>query len=137
MRKVGLGNLILLAAVALFAGMLGFLIGSIVENRAIHKTIANIPDVDTIINCMVAEVLDNEPMIRSTIQFAAAGDNLEVSYDPTNPDEVRVVGTGFSSTEVEYNFLIYLNYDKLKTGWKVGYWKWGRWHELSDAFRGL
>ena len=109
----------------LVAGMVvGFFVGSIAENHAMHKTIVNIPDVDTIIECMVAEVPDNGPMIRSTIQFAAASDSLSAKYDPSISSIVEVNGQGFSNTEVQYDFWMKIQYDPIPGKWVVLNWRW-------------
>lgn len=116
-------------AVVFFGGVLagivcGFLLGSIAENHTIHRTIANIPDVDTIIECMVSEVPDNGPMIRSTIQFAAASGTISATYDPSLTDIVKISGRGFSSTEVPYDFWMELQYYPVHGKWVVWNWKW-------------
>ena len=116
-------KIIVIASILIF-GTIGFFIGSMVEYRVSHQTIAQIPDVDIIIQCISSEVSDNAAMFSSTIKFAAASGNLEATYWPDYPDEVKITGSGFSSTETPYEFTIYLKYDRIDGRWGVGYWSW-------------
>ena len=135
---------LIICAIALISFAMGMVVGSQIEKHSEapldniteryyygNLTVTNdlyrmtAPTTGTVIDLIKKEYGDGSSMYTSVIEYADNARTIEAHYYPSVPWDVVFVGTGFSSNEIEYKFIIHLTYDTIcDKAWKLGFLDW-------------